>query len=566
MNAQRTRELRFEAIDPDLPVDALIPATIATAAPVTRYGVVEVLDCTPAGVDLSRAPLPLITGHDATKLAIGLVEQVQAHGNRVTGMVRFATSPEAQQVRADVVAGIHRSLSVGYALLDQGTPVDGGFIYRWQPHEVSIVPIPADPAAGFFRSSPGVTAMNAPVIQTSAAAAIIKLCRAHKVDDLAEGLIERGQNVDQARAAVLEELARRDLSAGGHLNVRRIDAAAATERDLIVNTLVARMGGRVKGDVITSTDCTGLAARTLQLSGHRIAHSDSRDSILRRAMMGTSDFPQLLGSAVGRVLHDAYAEAPAALKAVSRLANLPDFREKSVVRLGGAPSLEKVNEHGEFKYGVVNEKANGWRLATYGRIIGLSRQALVNDDLSGFAGLLTKFGQAAARREADELVAALLSPPQIDGATLFDASRSTLITDALDITGLGGATKALRAQKDLDGGFVIQEPAALVVPGALEMTARQLVASFNPATASDVQPFALTVVVEPRLDATSTTAWYLVAGNQNAFEHGYLDGSQGVQIDQREGFEIDGLEIKARLDFGCGWTAPVGWVKSTGLT
>lgn len=122
----------------------------------------------------------------------------------------------------------------------------------------------------------------------------------------------------------------------------------------------------------------------------------------------------------------------------------------------------------------------------------------------------------------------------------------------------------LRLQKEEDGGLILQEPANLVVPVALEMTARQLVASFVANTADTVQPYRLGVVVEPRLDVASKSAWYLVAGNQSALEYGYLDGTQGVQITQREGFEIDGLEVKARLDFGCGWVAPVGWVKSSG--
>ena len=56
-----------------------------------------------------------------------------------------------------------------------------------------------------------------------------------------------------------------------------------------------------------------------------------------------------------------------------------------------------------------------------------------------------------------------------------------------------------------------------------------------------------------------------MAGDQSTIEYGYRDGSEGVQITQRKGFEVDGLELKARLDFGCGWAAPVGWVKSTGM-
>jgi hypothetical protein len=302
----------------------------------------------------------------------------------------------------------------------------------------------------------------------------------------------------------------------------------------------------------------------MALAGQRLPLRETRDAIVRRALHTTGDFPQLLGDAVGRVLHAAYLESPPALKAVARQADLPDFRSKSVVRLGGSPSLNKVNEHGEFTYGTISEAANGWKLATYGRIIGLTRQALINDDLGGFATLLTRFGQAASRREADELVAILLSPPNIDGAALFHTNNSSLVTNVLNLAGLGAAVAALRAQQDIDGGLILQEPAALVVPAALEMTARQLVATFAPTAAADVQPFRLDVVVEPRLDAASTTAWYLIAGNQSALEYGYLDGQAGVQIEQRQGFEIDGLEIKARLDFGCGWVAPNGWVKSTG--
>lgn len=78
-----------------------------------------------------------------------------------------------------------------------------------------------------------------------------------------------------------------------------------------------------------------------------------------------------------------------------------------------------------------------------------------------------------------------------------------------------------------------------------------------------MQPYSLKVIVEPRLDAVSKVQWYLAANNQTAFEHGYLDGAEGVHT-TREGFTTDGLEVKARLDFGCGWVAPYGWVKGLG--
>lgn len=558
----------------DLAADAPIPCTLATCAVVPRLEGGEVLDCTETGVDLTRAPLPLLIAHDENKLAIGVIENIKADGLRVTGYARFSSSPEAQQIRADVLAGIHPSLSVGYSHLDHGTQdTSGNFVYRWQPHEVSIVPVPADPHAGFFRSQHKTTTMPATITAPAAAAAvpvneaddINQLCKRHGVEYLATGLIRSGAGLNAAKDVILETIARVDRAAGGHHNTT-MQRSHIDERQMIVNTLTARMGGKPEGEIIRSADTVGLAQRALELSGQRLGTGVSRSEIITRSLHATSDFPALLGSAVGRVLHSGYTHAPVVLKEIARLTNLPDFREKSVIRLGSAPSLELVNEHGEFKSGTISETSNAWRLATYGRIVGLTRQAMVNDDLGGFSELLRRFGQAAARREADELVGALLSPQLVDGNTVFDATRNTLITDKLSQAGLGVAVKALRVQTDLDGGLMLQEPAWLVVPAALEMLARQLLAGFSPAKSGDVQPYALNVLVEPRLDAASTTGWYLVAGNQAALEYGYLDGAEGIQTMQREGFEVDGLEIKARLDFGCGWSAPTGWVKSTGTT
>ena len=117
MSAPRLlRSIAFERLAEAVADDAPIPCTVATQTPVQRYGVAEVLDCSATGVDLSRSPLPLIISHDSQQLSIGLVENLRAMGDRVVGEVRFASSAEAQQVRTDVLGGIHRSLSVGYLL------------------------------------------------------------------------------------------------------------------------------------------------------------------------------------------------------------------------------------------------------------------------------------------------------------------------------------------------------------------------------------------------------------------------------------------------------------------
>ena len=62
----------------------------------------------------------------------------------------------------------------------------------------------------------------------------------------------------------------------------------------------------------------------------------------------------------------------------------------------------------------------------------------------------------------------------------------------------------------------------------------------------------LSPIAEPRLDAASETASYLAASpNQiDTIEYAYLEGQQGAYIETRNAFDVDGVEIKCRLDFG----------------
>jgi hypothetical protein len=97
-------------------------------------------------------------------------------------------------------------------------------------------------------------------------------------------------------------------------------------------------------------------------------------------------------------------------------------------------------------------------------------------------------------------------------------------------------------------------PKYLIVPAAKETLANQYTsADFVSAKSSDINPFknALEVIVEGRLDASSTTAWYTAADPSviDTVEYCYLEGQQGVYLETRQGFEVDGMELKARLDF-----------------
>ena len=96
----------------------------------------------------------------------------------------------------------------------------------------------------------------------------------------------------------------------------------------------------------------------------------------------------------------------------------------------------------------------------------------------------------------------------------------------------------------------------MVIPADLETTAEQKLRTvLYPSASANSTPDsmrALEIVVEPRF--TSATAYYLAAdpASCDGLEYAYLEGEEGVQVETKAGWEVDGVSIKARTDFGCG--------------
>jgi len=138
-----------------------IPVVLSTDYPVQRQGYIEILDH--SKVDLSRGDLPLIESHDSSNLNIGVVRSIHVDGNKLRGLAVFGTSTRANEVLADVEAGIVTGVSIGYSLADDGQPVAGDPLARsfgFTPYECSVVAVPADPKAGFYRSRKTLTLQN----------------------------------------------------------------------------------------------------------------------------------------------------------------------------------------------------------------------------------------------------------------------------------------------------------------------------------------------------------------------------------------------------------------------
>lgn len=415
------------------------------------------------------------------------------------------------------------------------------------------------------------TAAQAPVDNTAEitarAAEISGLCVRHAVPELAEQLIRSGADVAAARTAILDHMARADNLSGGHRNAApRIETVRDQMQVRLAGIEQAIMhrispvvqlddnGRQFRGMSLLEIGRDFLEAHSVNTRGmSRMELASQMLSYRSAGMHGTSDFSNLFANVASKRLRNAYEENPGTYRAWARRApNAPDFKAMSVVQMSGAPDLLKVNEAGEFTYGTISDAGTSYGVVTYGRIVAMTRQAIVNDDLRAFDRLTTAFGASAARLENR------LAYAQLTGAT-YDATNSQSGgPSALSVTSLGTARTMMRKIKGAQNEELNIAPAYLIVPAALEQTAYQITSSnYVPATTSAINEFraggrtAVEPIVEPVLDASSATAWY-AASNSSAVdtvEYCYLDGAEGPVVETKPGWEVDGVELKCRLDF-----------------
>lgn len=412
-------------------------------------------------------------------------------------------------------------------------------------------------------------------------------------DEFADDLIARGVSSHEASTAMIDKLAERQASeqhetrtAQPTVVTSRIDASVVTaKRDAMQNALLARCNPSIKLEE-SAREFRGMrlidmARESVELAGGnargmtpqeiaRAALGCDRTAVRAAGMHTTSDFPILLGSTVNRTLRDAYALAPQTWRPLGRQTTVSDFREVTRVALGDISALEKVNEHGEYKYGTLGEEGAPLKVGKFGKIIAITWESIVNDDLSALTRIPQALGAAAAQTESDVVWNLLLGNPNfVDGTPVFHADHGNLAASggAINTTTLAAARAAMRKQKSKAGHFLNLGPEYLVVGPDKELEAFQFTSSqYVPAKNADINDSrntSLQVIVDARITGNQ---WYLYAapGVVDTFEYAYLEGEQGVFTETREGFEVDGMEIKARLVFGAAWIDYRGAYKNAG--
>jgi hypothetical protein len=571
-----------------------------------------------------KGVVPLLDTHSGWSLSsqLGIAERGWLENGTGKATVKFSSRDDVKPIFQDVKDKIIRSVSVGYkvykyedvtpkATPEVPNPTRVLRAVDWEPFEISLVPIPADMNASVrsdkvrqefnevvisarnaqeemqmktTETAPVVTGANDEQIRKEALAAgkkaeaerqseIRKLVRSVKLDEsFSDELISGDKNIDEARAAIIDKLAEKSDAAP---QVRGANPSVVVTQDETVNhraSIQEALLHRVDPSKHKLTELGRPFAHMRMLDMYReharVKGLDVRGmgpmQLAERAFHSTSDFANILADSINKKLRDQYEGAPKTFAPFCRQASAPDFKTMSRVQLSDFPSLTSVNEHGEFKFYSMSDGKEQYSLATYGARVGLTRQAMINDDLSAFSRIPGMVGQSAADLESDIVWAIITANANLaDGGALFNATALTTagghanLTSsgtAISVDSLGVGKKQMRLQKSLQGRLLNLVPGFLIVPAAKETIAQQFQSnSYVASESGKINPFAgqLQLIVEPRLDANSATAWYMAAqpGRVDTIEYCYLEGAEGVYTETKMGWEVDGMEIKVRHDF-----------------
>jgi len=588
--ALRDAALRPATWNPDA---STIDAVIASDAPVARRDAkgdfLEILD--PAGADLSALTgASVLDGHrqDGIGSVIGTVESARVEGREIVARLRLSSRPELAPMVRDIADGIIRNLSVGYSVAEwRDGAADGKrtrTAVKWTPREVSFVAVPADRNA--HTRSHDMTSTSAAGERPTINRAIRELAaRAGVATTITDGLIDRSASIEDARAAILDDVIRR-----GSVTISPSASHASYDDPEFFRTAVAdAMYARINPNYRPSDAArqymgealpTDIARLCLQRNGISTMGL-GRDGLVTRGLESTSDYPAIMMNVLNKSLRVAYEAAPSGLKDVARPRTSLDFRPMQRIMLDStAFQLQPIPETGEFKGSVMVDAAESFAVATYGGLFRISRKALVNDDLNAFGDVSRRLGIASAQFEAQTLADLLLQNAGLgpamkdDGRPLFDPAHGNVAATgaAPAVDTLSDARLAMRLQRGKSpdggttpGGLISVVPSILVVGADLETTGEKLIAEIRPVTVDTVNPFSkLTrLVVEPRLPPLG---WYVVAdpGEIDGLEYAYLASAPGPQLEMRLGFEVDGLQVRVRLDFGAGFVDFRGWYRNAG--
>ena len=603
------RESTIDQVDSD---NRTVELSFSSETPYGRWFGDEILCHDEECINLDRFNDGLGTvlfNHDRDAV-VGHIETVWIEDSRGKALVRFDDDEQSDAIFKKVQSGTLQGVSVGYAINryevledDSTTSTNGRFtgpayvITDWEPLEISIVSVPADPTVGVGRSADDIQihtsidtqeeqkgmdekekltetpeVKSAPVEggitkeqlakameeERKRTSEITAMFRDFDVEGADEAIV-LGKSVDEARAMVMDQLRARNKGVSVTMGEAESDKFRAAAQDAVLMAAGIQVAEAAPGaQELRGHSMVELAREALQREGLKANFGDNME-LARAAINSTSTFPAIMSNLANKSVMVGFNEAETTYQIWAGKGSNRDFKEAARYALSEAGNLELVPEGGQFKQDSLGEASARTKVATYGKLFSLTRQAIINDDLGLFSKIATKYGSAAKRLVNKMVYAQLTGNVQMqDNVALFDAKHGNVAGtgEALSVKAIAKAITAMRRQKGIKGEATLNiAPKYLVIPPELEMTAYEIVnstAAVDGVNSGVVNPYKGRFIIVVDAELTDPTAWYLVADatQHDTIEVTYLNGVETPRLETRQGFDVDGIEYKVAFDCG----------------
>lgn len=600
------RETTIDHVDTD---SRTVELSFSSETPYGRWFGDEILCHDEECINLERFNNGLGTvlfNHDRDAV-VGHIEKVWLEDNRGKALARFDTDEQSETIFQKVQSGTLQGVSVGYAIYryevleDEDTKSTNGrfngpayVVTDWEPLEISIVSVPADPTVGVGRSAEEIhtsidtqedntrmdqeknlevqevksTPVETGITQEDLQKAmeqerkrtseITALFRDFDVEGADEAIV-MGVSVDEARAMVMDQLRARNKGVSVTMGEAESDKFRAAAQDAVLMAAGIPVADAAPGaNELRGYSMIELARESLQRENVKANFGDNME-LARQAINSTSTFPAIMSNLANKSVMTGFNEAETTFQIWAGKGSNRDFKEAARVALSEAGNLELVPEGGQFQQDFLGEASARTKVATYGKLFSLTRQAIINDDLGLFSKIATKYGSAAKRLVNKMVYAQLTGNVKMqDNIALFDTKHGNVAGtgEALSVKAIAKAITAMRRQKGITGEATLNiTPKYLVVPPELEMVAYQIVnstAAVDGVNSGVVNPYKGRFVVVADAELTDPDAWYLVADatQHDTIEVTYLNGVETPRLETRQGFDVDGIEYKVAFDCG----------------
>ena len=287
--------------------------------------------------------------------------------------------------------------------------------------------------------------------------------------------------------------------------------------------------------------------------------------VLRAAFSG-SEISGILSATANKFIVESYQAVEQVWRQIAAIRPARDFKTMTSYRLTGNLQYEKVGATGEIKHGTLTEDTYTNKVDTHAKMLAISRQDIINDDLGALQKVPSMLGRGAGLQLNEVFWTEFLA----DFASFWTTGRGNYMEGAgtvLAIDQLTALELLFLNQTDSNGKPLGITPRFLLTPNALSVKAAEIcnstevrdttastkIGTSNP-HAGKFTPIRSSYLHNSKMaGGYSTTAWYLLADPRDlaVIEVAFLNGIETPTIESSDAdFDTLGIQMRGFHDFG----------------